>query len=240
MEKKVNLDILVFSTNIILYMLIYLYSINLINSYIFAIVFYIIFSKVFVFNHDRTHTTNSNYNKFFETIVELTYVAVVPWEEQYNSYKKKHLIHHRFHKKSSDKLQNYRNNPHILFEKDLKTAFFSSLFYSEIQFFINIINKNITFKEILFIFWYSILISSYIFYFSFEKFILIFCLVRITGFLSWFVFSYILHHPYLYGKEIPKMISIVSDLAFGKRLSRGTLFHKKHHDDERIPSHLLK
>ena len=238
MEKKIKLDKIVFSINIFLYFWIYLYSTNIISSTLFSIIFYLVFSRVFILNHDRTHTTHSNYNRIFETIVEMFYVAVVPWEEQYSSYKKKHLIHHRYHKKSAN-LNSYLKNPHLVFENGFILSFISSIFYSEIQFIIDIINEKIDLIKILFLFWYSILISSYIYFFSFEKFLLIFLLVRFTGFLSWFVFSYVLHQEKIYGKNIKQIILVFSDIIFGKRMSRGTLLHKKHHENETIPSYKL-
>ncbi len=81
-----------------LFAVIVLFSLDYLNWPLFLLIFYAVSMRIFIGNHDRYYADQrTRLPRFFEIISENLAVVVTPWDEPYNSIRKKHLRHHATH-----------------------------------------------------------------------------------------------------------------------------------------------
>ena len=240
-ESKRSIDIEVFSLNILLYMLIFALSFDYISSPIFLVLFYSIAMRFFMGNHDRFHTNHGNpLPRAIEAISEGFGVVVTPWDEPYDSIKKKHIKHHATHGSGKSAKFNTKNDPHAVFELGgFFSVFFSSLFYEEVQLYLDIRDNKLTKSRLYRFLIYVPLLIAFIIIFGWAKYLIILLAMRMTGFSVWFVFSWVIHQPFIYkfgfSKIVPKGLIWTNTILFGRRIAKGTIHHAVHHAWPGVP-----
>jgi len=134
-ESKKSIDVEVLLLNLVLYVVILLYGFGYLSWPVFLLVFYLLAVRAFVANHDRLHANHKErLPRFLEFIAEELAVVVTPWDEPYDSVKRKHLKHHATHVHDANPGLDTRKDPHSAFEAGgFFRAFFSCLFYEEVQ-----------------------------------------------------------------------------------------------------------
>ena len=74
------------------------FSLEYLGWPLFLLIFYAVAMRIFIGNHDRYHADQRiRLPRFFEIISEKFAAVVTPWDEPYDSIRKKHLRHHATH-----------------------------------------------------------------------------------------------------------------------------------------------
>jgi fatty acid desaturase len=245
-EYKKSLDLELLIINLILYALIFAFGLNYISIPVFMVLFYCIGMRAFMGNHDRMHTNHRKRNpKWFEVFTEYFWVVVTPWDEPYDSIKKKHYTHHTTHASGKVPKFDSKADPHSVFEMGgVIRVFLSCLFYEEIQLYIDIRDKRLTRSRFYKFLIYTPLIILFIITFGWMKFLIVFSVMRLIGVTAWFIFSWAFHQSFLYqfefSRNIPKWLVYVNTFLFGRRIANGTMSHAVHHAWPSIPFDQLK
>lgn len=244
-ELKKSIDIEILLLNLLLFTIIILYGLNYIIWPIFLLLFYTLAMRVFIGNHDRMHANHKNrLPRFFEIIAEGIAVVVTPWDEPYNSIRKKHLKHHSTHIHNHSSDFDTKKDPHSVYELGgLFRVFLSCLFYEEVQLFLDIRNNELTKSRLYRLLIYIPLQVTFISIFGLDKFLVVFIAMRFVGFSAWFVFSWIIHQPQIYkfgfSKQVPKLLKWTFAILHGKRVTEGCIYHATHHVWPSIPYNQL-
>ena len=244
-ESKKSIDIELLLLNILLFSLIAIFSLGYINWPLFLFLFYAFAMRVFIGNHDRIHASKKNkFSRFVEVFAEGIAVVVTPWDEPYDSFKKKHLTHHAKHAQNNSSKLDTKNNPHSVFELGgFFRVFFSCFFYEEVQLFLDIQNNNLTKSRLYRFLMYVPLQIAFIFAFGWDKFLVVFFAMCLVGFSAWFVFSWLIHQPAIYkfgfAKQVPKFFKQMFALIHGQRVTEGCIHHATHHAWPGIPYNQL-
>ncbi len=239
-EFKKAIDMEILTLNIFLFIAIFLFAANLIEWPLFMLLFYVIAMRVFIANHDRMHANHQiRLPRLLEKIAEGFAVVVTPWDEPYDSIRKKHLRHHSTHLNDVGPKHQVMD-PHSVFEEGgLLRVIFSCLFYEEIQFVLDFRSGNLSKSRFYRLLICVPLIVVFIYVFGFNKFIVVFLAMRMVGFFAWFVFSYVIHLPLVYkfgfSKRVPKVVKWIFTLFHGRRVTEGCLHHFTHHTWPSIP-----
>jgi len=222
-----------------------LYSLGIINWPVFMLIFYPVAMRIFIGNHDRYH---SDYNirlpRPLDWLSDNLAVVVTPWDEPHDSIRRKHLIHHASHINGKDGHLDSKNDPHSLYESGgLLSVIFSCLFYEEIQFFLDIRDGNLTRSRLVRFLIYAPILTAYTYYFGWVIFFGVFIAMRIVGFFAWFVFSWVIHQPFVYrpgfSSKVPKAFKWLFSAMHGRRVGEGCLHHHIHHKWPGIPYNQL-
>lgn len=244
-ESKKSVDLEILSLNILLYTVILLFGFGHLTLPFFLLLFYALAMRLFIGNHDRMHTNQkSRLPRFVEIIAEGLAVVVTPWDEPYDSIKRKHIKHHSTHLIENESKFDTKNDPHTVFELG---GFFrvvlSCLFYEELQLFLDIRNGNLTKSRFFRFIIYVPLQIAFIVVFGWDKFLIVVIAMRLVGFSSWLVFSWVIHQPQIYqfgfANKVPKLFKLLFAALHGRRVTEGCLHHATHHTWPRIPYNKL-
>jgi fatty acid desaturase len=244
-ESKRAVDIELLLLNLLLYAIVAAFSFDLIAWPIFLLLFYPIAMRVFIGNHDRYHAKRGErLPRFLEAISEGWAVVVTPWDEPYPSIRKKHLRHHGTHAPGMSSKYDPETDPHSVFELGgIVRVLFSCLFYEEVQLVLDIRNKNLTRSRLYRFLFYVPLLIAYIAIFGWVKFAIVLLGIRIVGFTAWFVFSWVIHQPFVYtfgfSDKMPAWFKVVFTVLHGRRVAQGCLHHATHHAWPTVPYNQL-
>jgi len=234
-EAKKAIDIELQLLHIPLYVIVAAYSFDPIAWPLFLLLFYAIAMRVFIGNHDRYRAKlEERLPRFLEAISEGLAVVVTPWDEPYPSIRKKHLRHHGTHAPGMSSKYDPNTDPHSVFELGgIVRVLFSCLFYEEVQLVLDIRNKNLSTSRLYRFLIYGSLLIAYIATFGWAKFAIVFPGMRIVGFTAWFVFSWIIHQPFVYSfgfsDRMTVWFKVIFTVLHGRRVAQGCLHHATHH-----------
>jgi len=240
-ETKKALDIEILLLHIPLFAAVFAYALDYIVWPVFYLIFHIFEMRIFIGNHDRFHTDMSvRFPRFIEAITEWLAVCVTPWDEPFESIKRKHIMHHATHGPGKSAPDDAAKDPHSVFEMGgAGRAFLNCLFYEESQLILDIRNGNMTKDRLYRFLIYAPLIVLFILSFGWAKFLGVFAAMRIVGATAWFVFSWGIHHPSVYrfgfSKGVPKLFKIIFRIMNGRRVTEGVIHHATHHAWPRVP-----
>ncbi len=241
-ETKKAIDTEILLLHIPLLLIIIAYGLNFLTWPLFFLLFYVIAMRVFIGNHDRYHSnTNVRLPRFLEIFAEGLGVIVTPWDEPYDSIKRKHLIHHATHKTGEIPIYDTKKDPNCAYEMGgLFNVLLSCLFYEEVQLYFDIRDKNLTRSRLFRFLIYVPMQIGFILFFGINIFLGVFIATRLIGFTAWFVFSWIIHQPFIYkfgfSRDVPKWFKFIFQILHGKRVSEGCIHHATHHKWPAIPS----
>jgi len=244
-ETKRALDVELVVLNTLLYTLVFLFAYDLLPLAAFLLLFYAIDMRTFIANHDRMHTDNRvRLPKPLETFAEGFALVVTPWDEPYDSIRRKHLKHHAVHSKGEQKIHVSNKDPHSVYESGgLFRVIFSCLFYEEIQLFFDIRNGSLSRSRLYRFMIYTPLLIAFILSFGWAKFLIVVLAMRFVGFSAWFVFSWVIHQPWVYhfgfSKKVPALFKWTFALLHGMRVTEGCLHHATHHIWPSVPYNQL-
>ncbi len=244
-ESKSSIDLEILFLNTVLYVLIVLYGFGYLQWPVFLLLFYMLAARAFVANHDRTHADHrSRLPGWLEAIAEGFAVVVTPWDEPYDSVKRKHLKHHATHVHEASPGLDPEHDPHSLYESGgFWGSLLACLFYEEVQFFLDIKYGRLSRHRLYRLFIYPPLQLAFIWAFGFEKYLVVFLAMRMVGFTSWFVFSWLVHQPVIYrfgfSKRLPGFLKWFFYLFLGRRVTEACVYHLVHHTWPAIPSREL-
>lgn len=222
-----------------------IFSLDIINWPVFMLIFYPIAMRIFIGNHDRYH---SDYKvrlpRILDWLAENLAVVVTPWDEPHDSIRRKHLIHHATHVNDKDGMHDSKNDPHSLYESGgLLSVLFSCLSYEEVQFYLDIRDGNLTRSRLVRFLIYTPILVAYVYYFGWAKFLGVFVAMRTVGFFAWFVFSWVIHQPYVFrpgfASKVPTIFKWIFSAMHGQRVGEGCLHHVIHHKWPGIPYNQL-
>ena len=234
-ESKRALDIEVVLRNVLVYAVILLYALDYIGAGLFFVLLYLSYARYFIANHDRFH---ADYSKRLPRPAELftEYFAVIatPWVEPYDSVRWKHLKHHATHSPGKVPALDMRNDPQSAFEMGgILRAFLSSVFYEEVQLLRDIRYGQISQSRWINLAIYLPLQILFVAEFGWQKYLLVVLALRFTGGISWFLFSWGLHTPFVYRfgfvHKVPLPIRLLVGLSNGNRTMIGVFHHTTHH-----------
>jgi len=234
-ESKRWLDIELMLLHIPLLILIFSFAYGFVNVYLFLFLFYCLGMRIFIGNHDRFHADNKiRLPRWIELISENLWVAVTPWDETFDSVRKKHLKHHATHGPGKKAVYDLKNDPHCVYEDGgFFKVFLSCFFYEELQLFLDITYSRVTRSRLYRILIYLPLQIIFIYFFGWSIFLFVFLGWRIVGFSGWFFFSYVIHQPFVYkfgfSRSVPKVFKLIFTLIHGRRIAEGVLHHATHH-----------
>ena len=243
-ESKQLMDVEIISLNIIVYAVIFAYAFDYLIWPVFYLLFHFFYMRFFMGNHDRFHAdTSKHWTRPIELFSEYFAVVVTPWDEPYDSIKKKHQIHHATHLPDKIPNQNMLQDPHSIYEAGgFWRSLFYSIFYEEAQLIIDIRNNNITTSRWIKAIIYIPLMLLFFMTFGWEKYLGVFLAVRLMSTTSWLFFSWFIH-TYLYEfgtvQKIPKVVLFIFGVMNGKRVNDGFVRHASHHAWPNIPSNRL-
>ena len=244
-ETKKSIDIELFLLNVPLFIIVGIYSFDLIPWPIFLLLFYVIAMRIFIGNHDRYHADVSvRLPKFWEKISEGFAIVVTPWDEPYDSIRRKHLKHHESHDNGESSKYDTKNDPHSVFELGgFFRVLMSCMFYEEIQFYFDLRDGKLTRSRLYRFLIYVPLLILFVLTFGWIKFLIILLAMRIVGFTAWFVFSWIIHQPIVYrfgfSSSVPKLFKQIFLVLHGRRVTEGVIHHATHHTWPLIPAEQL-
>jgi fatty acid desaturase len=244
-ESKRAIDLEMVFINILLYGLVFAFCFDYLTLPAFLFLFYVIAMRFFIGNHDRFHANQKvHLPRFLEAITEGFAVVVTPWDEPYDSVKRKHLKHHSTHISGKTAQYDTKNDPHGAYELGgFIRIFFSCLFYEEIQLFYDIRDRRLTRSRFYRFLIYAPLQVAFIYFFGINKYLMVVLAMRMTGFSVWFLFSWGLHQPAIYkfgfSNEVPKPFKWIFTILFGRRIAEGSLHHGTHHAWPGIPYNQL-
>ncbi len=241
-ETKKALDIEILLLHIPLFAVVFTYAEGYIAWPLFYLLFHIFEMRIFIGNHDRFHTDMSvRLPRFAEAIAEWLAVCVTPWDEPYESIKKKHITHHITHSAGkSAPPEDVANDPHLLYESGggLR-AFLSCMFYEEVQLIHDIRYGNLTRDRLYRFLIYAPLIALFILKYGWVKFWGVFAAMRLLGGIAWFIFSWGIHQPdifrYGFSKKVPRLFKLLFQLMNGRRVTEGCIHHVIHHAWPGVP-----
>ncbi|MCB0649702.1 MAG: fatty acid desaturase [Saprospiraceae bacterium] len=244
-ETKKAIDIELMLLHIPLLATIAAFSLDYIGWPVFLLLFYVIAMRIFIGNHDRYHASHkARLPRFLEAFSEGLAVVVTPWDEPYDSIRRKHLKHHTTHNPGNSSSLDSHHDPHSVYELGgIVRVFFSCLFYEEIQFYFDLRDKQVTRSRLYRFLIYMPILAIYIFTFGWAKFGVIFLAMRIVGFTAWFVFSWAIHQPLIYkfgfSKQVPTWFKWMFAIMHGRRVTEGCIHHATHHAWPSIPFNQL-
>ena len=244
-ESKKSIDLEVLLLNTVLYAVILLYGFDYLKWPLFLLLFYMLAIRAFVANHDRTHASGRDrLPPWLEALSEGFAVVVTPWDEPYDSVKRKHLKHHATHVHDPSPGLDARDSAHSVYEfGGFFRSFFSCLFYEEVQFFLDVRYDRLSKSRLYRLFIYPPLQLAFIWGFGFEKYLVVFLAMRLVGVSSWFVFSWVVHQPAIYrfgfSQSLPGLFKWVFSLIHGRRVTEACVYHLVHHTWPAIPSREL-
>lgn len=244
-EFKKSIDLEILFLTIPLFAIVALFSVDYIGWPIFLVLFYVIAMRIFIANHDRYHADKRNrLPRFLELIAENFAIVVTPWDETFDSIKRKHIKHHVTHNSGKSSKYYTRNDPHSVFElRGFTKVILSCLFYEEIQLYLDVRDSNFKKSRFYRFLLYFPLQLAYIYYFGWGKFLIVMIAMRIVGSTAWFVFSWVIHQPIIYkfgfSKKVPKLFKWLFALLHGRRVTEGCLHHTTHHAWPSIPYNQL-
>lgn len=240
-ETKRALDLEIILLLFIVYAVIFTYAYGYISWPVFYLLFHFFYMRFFMGNHDRFHADHSKrLPRLLELFAEYLAVAVTPWDEPYDSIKKKHFTHHVTHLPKKNPSHEILSDPHSIYEaRGMWRSLFYCLFYEEAQLVIDIRNRNITRSRWIRLLLYLPLQIVFFLTFGWEKYLGVFLAVRIMSSSGWFFFSWYSHtYFYRFGsrKEIPGIILFLLKFVNGKRVGDGFFRHTTHHVWPQVPS----
>jgi len=244
-EDKKALDMELFFLNVLLFLVIFAFSLGYFAWPVFFLIFYMLEIRIFIGNHDRFHTdVRDRFPRFFEAFTEWLAVTVTPWDEPYNSIKKKHIKHHNTHGPGKSAAFDRLSDPHIVFELGgFLSALLNCLFYEETQLILDIQNRNITKDRWIHSLTFLPLQILFVVTFGWEKYLGVFLAMRIVGFTAWFIFSWVIHQPLVYqfgfAQKVPAAFRFVFSILNGNRVTEGVFHHATHHAWPGLPAKRL-
>jgi len=245
METKKSLDIEILILNLLMTALILAFSFGLIVTPIFFVLFHMIGVRSFIAGHDRMHTNHKvRFGRILESLFEGFAIVVTPWDEPYDSVKRKHIAHHISHAPGKHLELDSRKDPHSLYESSVVIASFSCLFFEEVQLFLDVRDNKLSMSRLYRLMVYLPILTLYIYYFGWMKYLMVFLAMRITGASSYFIFSWLSHrnpvYNYRFSSQIPKWMIQVISLLLGQRVSKGIINHPIHHAWPGVPYNQLE
>ena len=243
-ESKKAMDVEIVFLNILVYVVVFIYAFGYLSWPVFYLLFHFFYMRFFMGNHDRMHADKSrHWPRTVERLTEYFAVVVTPWDEPYDSIKKKHYTHHVTHlpKKTPD--HDILQDPHSIYEaRGFWRSLFYCMFFEEAQFVIDIRNRNITKSRWIRLVIYMPLQILFFMTFGWDKYLGVFLAVRLMSTIAWFSFSWVPHTLfYRFGLDgrIPRPVKLLLGLLNGKRVMDGFFRHNSHHAWPHIPSSKL-
>lgn len=244
-EPKKALDSEILFLNLLVYAVVLAYAFGHLIWPVFYLLFHLAYMRVFIGNHDRFHTDASrHWPRPIEFIAEHFALVVTPWDEPYDSIRKKHLTHHVTHLPNKIPGHDVSQDPHCVYEAGgFWRALLHCAFYEEVQLFSDIRNNNITASRWIRLAIYLPLQVLFIMTFGWEKYLGVFAAMRLVSAGGWFAFSWGLHNRALYHfgfvREVPKSVIWLFGVLNGKRVRDGFFRHAAHHAWPQLPSSRL-
>lgn len=196
--------------------------------------------RVFNLRHERAHLPSHTESKWTNRFSEWLEVYHTPYQEPFSEKRNKHMLHHRAH--TGHTLREVQNNAHGLLDSSLVRALLSSIFYHEVMFILDIRRDHKISKErINSLFISTSMIALTIWLIGISNFMAFFLSYRLSSFVAWFSFSYILHIKSLYVADLGHRLPLVFKRGFELILGQGSvtaIFHHQFH--HKRPSQFYK
>lgn len=240
-ESKRALDVEIVLLTALTYVVIFLYAQDYFSWPLFYLLFHLFYMRFFMGNHDRFHVDLSRrWPRPLEWFAENFAVVVTPWDEPYDSIKKKHFTHHLTHFPEQEPETDFDKDPHSIYESGgMWRSLFYCFFFEEAQLFYDIRHRNIGWERVIRLVIYLPLIIWFIATFGWAKYGGVFMAVRLMSASGWFFFSWFSHvYFYRFGsrREIPRFVLFLLYAMNGRRVGNGFFRHTAHHVWPSVPS----
>jgi fatty acid desaturase len=239
---KKTMDIQLIILVALTYTVVFIYAFGYLSWPVFYLLFHLVYMRFFMGNHERFHSRKSeNWPRAIQVFSEYFALAVTPWDEPFDSVRKKHFTHHATHRPGKTPGSDMLQDPHSIYEAGgAWRSLFFSLFFEEAQLIIDIRNRNITKSRWIRLAIYLPLQILFILSFGWGKYLGVFLASRLMSAGGWWLFSWFSHTvTYRFGfvREIPwsGLFLFVFGLINGKLVSDGFFRHAVHHAWPSVP-----
>lgn len=188
--------------------------------------------RVFNLRHERSHLPLKNLPTWKARISELLEVYHTPYQEPFSEKRRKHIHHHRAHAGHSAKAM--AENAHGYLDSSLVGGFLSAIFYHELMCVLDLAReRGLSPERIRSLIVASGMIGLTILLAGPENFLAFFLAYRLSSFIAWFSFSYLLHTDSLYatelGHRLPHGFKRGFEQVFGQGSVTAIFHHQFHH-----------
>lgn len=230
------------------YLLLIAYGYNLINTWILVLTFSLYYLRLFDVLHQKSHANErvKMKPKWLDSAIDYFNIFYLPYHESSRGKISKHKAHHRAHRTDSNgtTINDNRINPHAVFERQgFFKSFLAALFYEEVMLYLDTRDGKWNRERWITAIVGSIVMCSLILFLGVEKFLVFAIFYRVAFALSWFGFSYIFHHPGVYGARIENRLSkkTLKVLRFfiGAGSVNSIFYHEFHHLAPQVPAKYL-
>lgn len=245
--SKKTMDIEIIVLLVLVYTVVFFWAFDYISSWpVFYLLFHLLYMRFFMGNHERFHSRRSKkWSRPIEIFSEYFAVAATPWDESYDSIRRKHFTHHATHRPGKKPGRDMLKDPHSIYEAGgFWRSLFFCLFFEEAQLLIDIRNRNIAKSRWIRLAIYLPLQILFIMAFGWEKYLGVFFAVRLMSCGGWLLFSWFSHTvTYRFGfmnqVPMPRLVTFVMGLLNGRHVRDGFFRHATHHVWPSVPSNKL-
>ena len=245
-ESKRAMDVEITILLVLVYAVVFAWAFGYMSWPTFYLLFHFSYMRFFMGNHERFHSSKSKqWSRPIEIFAEYFALAVAPWDEPYDSIRRKHFTHHATHRPGKTPGKDMLQDPHSIYEAGgFWHSLFFSLFFEEAQLFIDIRNGTITKSRWIRLAIYLPLQILFIVSFGWEKYLGVFLAARLMSAGGWLLFSWFSHTvTYRFGfvRQVPwpKLVLFALGFMNGRHVRDGFFRHAAHHAWPRVPSSKL-
>lgn len=189
--------------------------------------------RVFNLRHERAHLPYNNLSPMLKRASAWLEVYHTPWQEPFAEKRRKHLLHHQGHSGKNTPASVIGNDHHHL-EASFVHALFSSAFYHELMFFLDLRReRRISAERMQSFVISSLAIGITIAIGGWQNFLAFFVAFRVASLVTWFTFSYVLHIDELYQEEVgahmPPALKQGIEYVLGQGSVTAIFYHQFHH-----------
>ena len=186
--------------------------------------------RIFTLRHERSHSGILTTRKAL--LLNLLDFHHSPFQEPVNGGMSKHLDHHRAH--LATRKFSLTENPHGYLDHSFFISLLSAIFYEEFMFILDARREGGLSHERRI----QLVVSTFVLAFLFmivnvKTMLLFFLAYRIALAATWFSFSYVLHLPFFYekqlGEHLPQFMKTGIEWVFGSGFVTAVFYHRFHH-----------
>lgn len=188
--------------------------------------------RVFNLRHERAHLPLKNLPAWKARLSEWLEVYHTPYQEPFSEKRRKHILHHQAH--AGPGAKEVPNNAHGYLDSSLFSGILSAVFYHELMFALDLArDRKLSPERARSLLTATAMIALTIHFAGWENFLAFFLAYRVSSFVAWFSFSYLLHVEPLYSNEIGPRLPQGFKRGFEKVLGQGSVtaifYHQFHH-----------
>ena len=218
------------------YALFIAYGLDIISAVVFLALLATFYLRLFDVLHQKAHANNAMGLKprWLDQAADYFNIYFLPYHEPPGGKLRKHMAHHQGHQRGDGYRLDPTRNPHVMFENGsfLKTLT-AAFFYEETMLYFDIRHKNLRAERLLSMMIGLAVMTLEIYAFGIEKFLVFAIFYRGAFGLSWWGFSYVFHHPKVFGRQIDRQAhaKLLKSFQFivGAGAVNSILFHEAHH-----------